>query len=113
MGKKTIRKGDVVQVISGNAKGSVGKVLAFSGDRVTVEGVNVRVKNIRKSQDNPKGKRISIEAPVHISNIRLSIDGNPAKLSVRYGENGQKELWQRSPDGSEALYRVVRERKLK
>ncbi|WP_213318751.1 50S ribosomal protein L24 [Chlamydiifrater volucris] len=107
MSKKTIRKGDVVRVISGNAKGSVGKVLACSDDRVTVEGVNVRIKNVRKSQENPKGKRISIEAPVHISNVRLSIDGNPAKLSVRYGENGQKELWQKKPDGSFALYRVV------
>ena len=79
-------------------------------DKVVVEGVNVRVKNIKRSQENPKGKRINIEAPLHISNVRLSIDNQPARLFVKVTEKG-RELWNKRSDGSSSLYRLVRERK--
>ncbi|MEG0037260.1 MAG: 50S ribosomal protein L24, partial [Victivallaceae bacterium] len=107
---KTIRKGDKVFVLSGNDKGKIGAVLAFMKDKVVVEGVNVRVKNIKKSREHPKGKRINIECPVHISNVRLSIDGKKSSLIVRFNE-GRKEIWNRQPDGKEVLYRVVKEKK--
>lgn len=110
MSKKTIRKGDTVKVISGNDKGKSGKVLSFNNDRVIVEGVNVRVKNMKRTQENPKGKRINVECPIHISNVRLSIDGNPAKLTVKFASKG-KELWQTHPDGSSVLYRLVKDKK--
>ncbi len=108
---KAIRKGDVVRVISGNDKGKAGVVLAFRGnDRVIVEGVNVRTKHMKKSKEFPKGKVIDIECPIHISNVCLMINDNKAKLQVRFN-NGQKELWNKQPDGSVVFYRLVKERR--
>jgi large subunit ribosomal protein L24 len=53
-----VKKGDQVEVISGNFRGSSGRILAvFPGkQRVLVEGVRIIKKHLRKSQDNPSGK---------------------------------------------------------
>ncbi|WP_100934501.1 50S ribosomal protein L24 [Candidatus Chlamydia corallus] len=110
MKRQNIRIGDKVFILAGNDKGKEGKVLSLTEDKVVVEGVNIRIKNIKRSQQNPKGKRISIETPVHISNVRLSITGEPAKLSVKVTEQG-RELWQKRPDGTSQLYRLVRGKK--
>jgi large subunit ribosomal protein L24 len=68
-----VRKGDHVEVISGNFRGSSGRVLAvFPGkQRVVVEGVRIIKKHLRKSQDNPSGKIAEREGPIHISNVKL------------------------------------------
>jgi len=77
--ERRIRKGDDVHVISGAYRGKEGKVLAVDRDknRVTVEGVNRLWKHLRKSQDNPQGCRIQMEAPIHISNVRRIVRKRP------------------------------------
>ena len=71
--KHHVKKGDQVEVISGNFRGSSGRVLAvFAGkQRVLVEGVRIIKKHLRKSQDNPSGKIAEREGPIHISNVKL------------------------------------------
>jgi large subunit ribosomal protein L24 len=71
--KHHVKKGDQVEVISGNFRGSSGRILAvFAGkQRVLVEGVRIIKKHLRKSQDNPTGKIAEREGPIHISNVRL------------------------------------------
>ena len=68
-----VKKGDQVEVISGNLKGSQGKILAVipNKQRVLVEGVRIIKKHLRKSQDNPSGKIAEREGPIHISNVKL------------------------------------------
>jgi large subunit ribosomal protein L24 len=68
-----VKKGDQVEVISGNFRGSSGRILAvFPGkQRVVVEGVRIIKKHLRKSQDNPSGKISEREGPIHISNVKL------------------------------------------
>src|SRR5438270_13810098 len=68
-----VKKGDEVEVISGNFKGSSGKILEVlpKKHRVLVEGVRIIKKHLRKSQDNPSGKISEREGPIHISNVRL------------------------------------------
>lgn len=68
-----VKKGDEVEVISGNFKGSSGKILEVlpRKQRVLVEGVRIIKKHLRKSQDNPQGKIAEREGPIHISNVRL------------------------------------------
>jgi large subunit ribosomal protein L24 len=68
-----VKKGDQVEVISGNFRGSSGRILAvFPGkQRVVVEGVRIIKKHLRKSQDNPSGKIAEREGPIHISNVKL------------------------------------------
>jgi large subunit ribosomal protein L24 len=77
-----VKKGDQVEVISGNFRGSSGKILAvFQGkQRVVVEGVRIIKKHLRKSQDNPSGKIAEREGPIHISNVKLiERDAKPVK----------------------------------
>ena len=77
-----VKKGDNVEVIAGNFKGSSGKILEVVArkQRVLVEGVRIIKKHMRKSQDNPQGKIAEREGPIHISNVRLiEQDAKPAK----------------------------------
>jgi large subunit ribosomal protein L24 len=68
-----VKKGDQVEVISGNFRGSQGKILAVmpGKQRVLIEGVRIIKKHLRKSQDNPTGKIAEREGPIHISNVKL------------------------------------------
>jgi large subunit ribosomal protein L24 len=85
-----VKKGDHVEVISGNFRGSSGKILAvFPGkQRVLVEGVHIIKKHLRKSQDNPSGKIAEREGPIHVSNVRLLEREKPAKAAK--SEKGKK-----------------------
>ncbi|HET6886759.1 MAG TPA: 50S ribosomal protein L24 [Candidatus Udaeobacter sp.] len=71
--KLHVKKGDQVEVISGNFRGSSGRILAVfpAKQRVVVEGVRIIKKHLRKSQDNPSGKIAEREGPIHISNVKL------------------------------------------
>ncbi|MCD6394616.1 MAG: 50S ribosomal protein L24 [Planctomycetes bacterium] len=66
-----IRKGETVEIIAGDHKGSTGRVMKVMPDkqRVLVEGLNLAYKHVRPSQQNPQGGRIRIERPIHISNV--------------------------------------------
>src|SRR5476649_2763197 len=68
-----VKKGDEVQVTTGNHKGSTGKILQVfpTKQRVLIEGVRMIKKHTRKSQDNPQGAIIEREGPIHISNVKL------------------------------------------
>lgn len=89
--KAKIRKDDTVYVISGNARGQTGKVLRMMGDRVVIQGVNLRKRHVKPTRDS-KGGIVSIERSIHVSNVRLSIDGQPVKLKTKVHSNGDREL---------------------
>jgi large subunit ribosomal protein L24 len=82
--KLHVHKGDQVQVIAGNFKGSTGKVLQVlpKKQRVLIEGVRMIKKHLRKSQDSPQGKIAEREGPIHISNV---------KVLEREQRNGKKD----------------------
>ena len=65
-----IKKGDMVQAITGEDKGKTGKVLQVLTDRALVEGLNFVKKHMRKTQDNPQGGVFEKEAPIHLSNLK-------------------------------------------
>ena len=69
-GKFKIKKGDQVVVITGRDKGKKGEVLEVlrAESRVRVQGVNM-VKRHRRATKNDAGGIISMEAPLHISNV--------------------------------------------
>lgn len=68
---KQIRKGDRVLILAGNDKGKMGEVLARKEDRVLVQGVNIRKKHLRRTQQTQGGRVIEMEVPVHVSNVSL------------------------------------------
>ena len=98
-----IKKGDIVEIISGDHKGATGRVLRVIPDkhRVVVQGHNIAKKHVRPSRKNPQGGRISVEQPIHISNV-LPVNPKSSRGSrVRYKldkDGGKKRL---AVDGTE------------
>ena len=86
-----VKKGDEVEVISGNFKGSTGKILEVlpAKQRVLVEGVRIIKKHLRKSEDNPQGKIAEREGPIHISNVKLIEPGK--KVEKKTETKSKKE----------------------
>ncbi|PKL83025.1 MAG: 50S ribosomal protein L24 [Ignavibacteriae bacterium HGW-Ignavibacteriae-3] len=68
-----IRKNDAVIVISGNSKGKTGKVLKVfpKENRVIVEGINIRKRHTKPTQNNPQGGITEKEAPINVSNVMV------------------------------------------
>jgi large subunit ribosomal protein L24 len=105
---KWIRKGDRVLVISGNEKGKMGEVLARKEDRVLVQGLNLRKKHLKRTQESQAGRIVEMEAPMHVSNVALCTkDGEKIKLRVRASKNGKRELVYRAGE-ADVVYRSVR-----
>lgn len=71
--KTRIKKNDTVKVLSGNAKGTVGKVLFIDRNkgRVIVEGVNIIHRHTKPNQKNQQGGIVRREAPINITNVEL------------------------------------------
>ena len=91
--KLHVRKGDNVEVITGNFKGSSGKVLEVIArkQRVLIEGVRMIKKHLKKSQDNPQGKIAEREGPIHISNVRVLERGEQAASKGKESKKKTKE----------------------
>lgn len=102
-----LRTGDPVVVIAGNERGKKGKILRIAGERVVIEGINVRKKHMKKRQENQKSQIIDIECPVHISNVKLAVGEKGVRLKAKISEQGEKELFYRN-EGREEMYRPVR-----
>jgi len=87
-----VRKDDMVIVNSGSFKGRQGKVLRVltDEDRVVVQGINVRKKNIKKTERNPQGGQIEVEVPIHISNVQPVDGGKPTRVRFKTLEDGSK-----------------------
>jgi large subunit ribosomal protein L24 len=93
--KLNVRKGDEVQVLSGNYKGARGTVLRTipRKNQVVVEGVNIRKRHEAPSQKSPEGGIVSFAAPIHVSNVML-IDPSsdePSRYRNRIDSHGTKE----------------------
>lgn len=94
-----IKKGDLVEVISGPSqerggyRGKQGHVIAVltESDRVIVEGVNFVTKHVRVGQTTRGTKEGGIEtheAPIHISNVAV-VDPEtkkPTRVGIRVEE---------------------------
>ena len=93
MSKLHIKKGDTVIVNAGDNKGQTGKVVKVlvSKNRAVVEGVNMVSKSQKPSAKNPQGGIVKVEAPIHISNLKV-VDpktGKATKIGRRLNENGK------------------------
>ena len=101
--KLHVRKGDNVEVISGNFKGSSGKVLEVIArkQRVLIEGVRMIKRHLKKSQDNPQGKIAEREGPIHISNVKVLERGERASKEKGAKKKVTKEKTSKSKASKE------------
>ena len=68
-----IKKGDTVQIISGDDKGKKGKVLVAmpSENRVLVEGINIQTKHTKPRRAGETGGIVKEAAPVNASKVMV------------------------------------------
>lgn len=110
---KKIRKGDRVIAIAGNYRGQAGTVLSRLGEKAIVQGLNIRKKHVKRSENNPKGGIVEVERPIHISNLRVcDADNKPLKLKIRESSKGERELYY-TTDNKDVLYRSVKKQSTK
>ena len=87
-----IRKGDMVEVISGRSKGERGHVLKIKRDenRVIVENVNM-VKRHQSPKKFREGGIVEKEAAIHISNLQVldPKSGKPTKVGRKLNAKGK------------------------
>jgi len=108
---KWICKKDKVLVISGNDKGKIGEVLKIDGERVLVQGINIRKKHSKSRQEGQPSQILDIECPIHISNIAFcSSEGKRLKEKVKVQKNGGKKLVY-SENDKEKTHRVIKKSK--
>ncbi|MBI3127227.1 MAG: 50S ribosomal protein L24 [Candidatus Tectomicrobia bacterium] len=81
-GKTHVKKGDIVEVISGREKGKRGKVLRVLKEesRVIVEKLNMIKRHTKARQAGQQGGIIEREGKIHISNV-LPVDPKTTKAS--------------------------------
>ena len=88
-----IKKGDTVQVLSGNDKGKKGEVLEVmpKESKVVVKGVNVRKKHIKPRRQGEEGGIIPVECAINSSivNVVCSKCGKATRVGYQI-EDGKK-----------------------
>jgi len=97
-----IRSGDLVEVRTGNDRGTRAKVLSVRpakavGDggapaKLVVEGINRVYRHMKRSQKNPQGGRLSKEMPIDASNVLIVCPSCSAatRIGVKVSDDGGK-----------------------
>ncbi len=72
MAKFNFKKGDMVEIIAGDDKGTKAAVVAVfpKKNKVIVEGCKIAKKAIKPTEENTKGGHINKEMPIDASNVR-------------------------------------------
>lgn len=92
-----VRKGDLVMVTSGKHRGQTGTILrVITGTtedetKVVIKGMNLRTKHVRPTQKAPQGGIITLEAPIHMSNVSpVDSAGKPSRVRFKTKADGTK-----------------------
>ena len=89
-----VKVGDNVKVIAGKDKGKEGKVLRTlkNKDKVVVEGINIIKKHSKPNNQNDKGGIFDIEAPIHVSNVKVVEAKKEVKKETKKASKETKEV---------------------
>ncbi|MBS0616708.1 MAG: 50S ribosomal protein L24 [Spirochaetes bacterium] len=105
--KSRLKVKDEVVVIAGKNKKSRGEILRIDREKkqVVVQGVNLRKRFARPTQENPKGGIIEIEMPIALSNVQYydSKEKKPTRIAYGQDKNGQKARFSTSSGRKKAL----------
>ena len=89
-----VKKGDTVQVIAGKDKGKVGEILQVLPkiSKVVVKDVNVKTKHVKPQQEGESGKIVTVEAPIHSSNVMLysTKEKVASRICYTFTDDGRK-----------------------
>ena len=89
-----IKKGDTVEVLSGNDKGKTGEVLEVipKVDKVIVKGVNIRKKHVKPRKQGEEGGIIPVEVAIPSSKVNVVCSKCGKATRVGYSEEKGKKI---------------------
>jgi large subunit ribosomal protein L24 len=92
MSKIKLKKGDTVKVISGENRGSQGKIVSIDTKkmRAIVEGVNMISKSEKPNAKNTNGGIVKKEGSIHISNLMFVEGGKTVRIGRKSDEKTGK-----------------------
>lgn len=92
--KIRLKKGDLVQVLSGKYKGKQGKVLETHPreNKVTVEGINIVKKHQKPDRAHPQGGILELTKPIWVSKVAIVDPGakKPSRIGYKLNKDGSK-----------------------
>ena len=82
-----VRVGDKVRILAGKDRGKEGKVILTlkKKDKVVVEGINIVKKHMKPNAMNETGGILSVEAPIHVSTVKV-IEAKEDKKTIKKAE---------------------------
>ena len=88
-----VKVGDTVKVIAGADKGKEGKVIRTikSEQRVVVEGVHIVKRHSKPRTNNESGGIFEIEAPIHVSNVKVITEAEAKEIKKEAKKSEKKE----------------------
>ena len=89
-----VKVGDTVKIIAGADKGKEGKVIRTikSEQRVVVEGVHIVKKHSKPRTNNESGGIFEIEAPIHVSNVKVITEAEAKEIKKEAKKASKKEI---------------------
>ena len=89
-----IKKGDNVQVLSGNDKGKTGEVLEVipKADKIIVKGVNVRKKHVKARRQGEESGIIPVECAILSSKVNVVCSKCGKATKIGYKEEKDKKV---------------------
>lgn len=79
-----VKVGDKVRILAGKDKGKEGTVSVTlkKKDKVVVNGINIVKKHMKPNAMNEAGGIVSVEAPIHVSNVKVIESGKTKDAKV-------------------------------
>ena len=88
-----VKVGDQVTVIAGKDKGKSGRIIKTlkKDNKVVVEGINIVKKHVKPNRMNEVGSIVEVEAPIHVSNVKLAETKKETKKAKTTKKSEKKE----------------------
>ena len=83
-----VKVGDNVKVLTGKDKGKTGRIIKTlrKENKVVVEGINMVKKHIKPNRMNEVGSIVDVEAPIHVSNVKVVAEEKKATKKAEVKE---------------------------
>ena len=83
-----VKVGDNVRILAGKDKGKEGRIIKTlkKDNKVVVEGINIIKKHVKPNRMNEVGSIQEMEAPIHVSNVKVVAEEKKAAKTTKKTE---------------------------
>ena len=88
-----VKVGDNVRILAGKDKGKEGRIIKTlkKDNKVVVEGINVVKKHVKPNRMNEVGSIVEVEAPIHVSNVKLVEETKKEEKKAKTTKKSEKK----------------------